>query len=345
MACLFLIMLLFLNTVKAIECHENWPRSVEIKKEKCFMEETHQRNGENAVDDREDSLHRIRREDSIQNLFHKTPWHSLEQDGNNVKQKHLIFRDKGGERWKSFIQNKIRKKRANNMLWPEWRKREHSQFMKKYWKEQIEDNTTRFINQKKLMGDIWVKQKEEGNKTAIGRQMSENLKNTWKWIKSIGCTERQEKIRRTMLKLWNDQGAKKRRAHGEKIRKYWARTDEHGNPDKKIVKHRQKFMDCWIKRQEEGNTELNVKMSVIKKQFWHNISKEGRRKHGDKVRKFWARMRGPEGNQTFVQKFKKNMRKIKKNLWKKKKEERKREEEFMKKVMERRKNQTHRVLS
>uniref|UniRef100_A0A8D9BMD9 Uncharacterized protein n=1 Tax=Cacopsylla melanoneura TaxID=428564 RepID=A0A8D9BMD9_9HEMI len=111
MACLFLIMLLFLNTVKAIECHENWPRSVEIKKEKCFMEETHQRNGENAVDDREDSLHRIRREDSIQNLFHKTPWHSLEQDGNNVKQKHLIFRDKGGERWKSFIRNKIRKKR------------------------------------------------------------------------------------------------------------------------------------------------------------------------------------------------------------------------------------------
>ncbi|KAL1450533.1 hypothetical protein WDU94_002884 [Cyamophila willieti] len=166
----------------------------------------------------ENCLHRMRREVSKEILFYKTPWNTLEQDGNDGIHEYKTPWDKEE---RSFMEIMTRRKRE---LWPPWRRKLHSKFMKEYWKQQIEENTTRLINQRDLKKKYWARTSYKGgdrrkefsesmkkylvgkykkiNRTKDSQTRSRLMKEYWKKKIKEGSTERLKKMSKNLKMFW-----------------------------------------------------------------------------------------------------------------------------------------------
>uniref|UniRef100_A0A8D8X6L5 Uncharacterized protein n=1 Tax=Cacopsylla melanoneura TaxID=428564 RepID=A0A8D8X6L5_9HEMI len=311
----FFLTLLIVESVHTLNVHEDSRTLLtEDKKEKGIMAEAALRNEDIC----EDWLHRMQREASIQNLFGlgpyernrrspqtkwpawqrkqhsefmKTDWQPLEQD-NNVQQlpSELMTSGANVDKWKSSIQIKKRKKRAaTRKPCPEFRKKIHSEFMKKYWQRHREENSSLFQENRIVMKTLWKKRKEDGN------------------------IERQRKISETLKRIWAPGEGKPdlRKQYSERMKLYWADLkakgleDKHQWSDKAKKEHSERMKTYW-KRIFEGGKRIRVedakKRSARMKEYWRKAVEEGRTQRikamSENMKAYWKKLKGDVSNKT-----------------------------------------------
>uniref|UniRef100_A0A8D8SYZ4 Uncharacterized protein n=1 Tax=Cacopsylla melanoneura TaxID=428564 RepID=A0A8D8SYZ4_9HEMI len=275
-----------------------------------------------------ENLHRIRREAGLQNLVYKTPWYPLEQDGNIAKSFPMTVWD-NVDSWKSFIQIKRRRKRGdfdhtlgdksrynvqNKGRWIEWRRRQHSTFMKEYWRYHRDENTSRYNQHKKYLVDFWARRKLDGI-TERQKKISEGLKRSWGRERKNGALRRIAFSKR-MKNYWNQlneafRGPSRGEDHAELIKahlkklklegqthcnetaelekRYWNET----NPEvwRKLGNRIEQY---WKQQQLDGKPDVFRMLSEQKKEFWRILKEEGKtdmlKKMSDKKKEYWNRM-------------------------------------------------------
>uniref|UniRef100_A0A8D8QML5 Uncharacterized protein n=1 Tax=Cacopsylla melanoneura TaxID=428564 RepID=A0A8D8QML5_9HEMI len=231
--------------------------------------------------------------------------------------------------WKSFIQRKRRRKRGdfdytfgdksrynvhNKGRWIEWRRRQHSIFMKEYWRYHREENTSRYNQHKKYLVDFWASRKLDGI-TERQKKISEGLKRSWGRERKDGSLRRKANSER-MKNYWNQlnevfRGPSRREDHAELIKAYWKKLELEGythcnetaelekrywnetNPEvwRKLGNRIEQY---WKQQQLDGKPDVFRMLSEQKKEFWRKFKEEGKtdmlKKMSDKKKEFWNRM-------------------------------------------------------
>uniref|UniRef100_A0A8D8QG95 Uncharacterized protein n=1 Tax=Cacopsylla melanoneura TaxID=428564 RepID=A0A8D8QG95_9HEMI len=244
MPCLFLTLLL-VTTVYTLKTHERYEVCKRlltgVKKEKGIMPEPALMNADIC----KDCQHRVRREASVQNLFYKTPKSRPKQTENiqfqtkdrpswnsksfiAIKTKHKPswnnHQNTNHHQSKSFIEIKTRRKREYPP-WPEWRKLQRSKDMKEYWKYQIQENTTRIINQRQQKKAYWARMSDKGGDRR--KEYSDYMKAFWKDKYKQGLVNRtaySQGQRKIMEEYWTKEreGSTKRlKRMSQHLKEFW----------------------------------------------------------------------------------------------------------------------------
>ncbi|KAL1450544.1 hypothetical protein WDU94_002894 [Cyamophila willieti] len=210
---------------KIHECKENFQRAHDsVEEEKGKMTRPAPMNEDIC----EDGLHRMRREVSIENLFNKTPWNTLEQDDNNrihefnalnVKQ----FLEEDMTHWRKlengFAKVKKRTKRGC-VAWSEDRKKKHAMLMRAFWKYHREENTSWFRKLKIKRKEYWANDKSEGVDRRIS--LSKRIKRYWRGLKEAGFTHHLNHYRELSVKMKKlNEDPERRKEISERLLRYW----------------------------------------------------------------------------------------------------------------------------
>uniref|UniRef100_A0A8D8QGS9 Uncharacterized protein n=1 Tax=Cacopsylla melanoneura TaxID=428564 RepID=A0A8D8QGS9_9HEMI len=133
---------------------------------------------------------------------------------------------------KSFIEIKTRRKREYPP-WPEWRKLQRSKDMKEYWKYQIQENTTRIINQRQQKKAYWARMSDKGGDRR--KEYSDYMKAFWKDKYKQGLVNRtaySQGQRKIMEEYWTKEreGSTKRlKRMSQHLKEFWKGYKKTGN--------------------------------------------------------------------------------------------------------------------